>query len=151
MWRRALLIAGLVLAMFSLRAAEAQILKVLPHFLDARGRHSLAPSLYERDAYQDQLRKNPGQVHGFRYDVLWKVRGKTTGPLALRLELRTATNASAKPMLLETPVKPGWRGRKWSSVKLAGEPFKAAGNVVAWRAVLLEGDQEIAEQKSFLW
>src|SRR5439155_1231097 len=51
----------LMLLALPLRGAEAKIYKVLPTFIDKEGRHSLSPSLYERDAYQAQLRKHPEQ------------------------------------------------------------------------------------------
>src|SRR6266567_3807500 len=53
-------------------AASGRIIKVLPHLLDRGGRHTLSPSLYERDAYQAFLRKNPGQCSGLRFDIQWK-------------------------------------------------------------------------------
>jgi hypothetical protein len=41
---------GLLLATSLLPAAEGRVIKVLPHLFDSQGRHSLSPSLYERDA-----------------------------------------------------------------------------------------------------
>ena len=37
-------------------ARPGKISKVLPHWLDLQGRHTLSPSLLERDAYQAKLR-----------------------------------------------------------------------------------------------
>jgi len=34
---------------------------------------------------------------------------------------------------------------------MAGETYQNSGEVLAWKAVLYDGEQEIAEQKSFLW
>ena len=48
---------------------------MLPHYLDKEGRHTLSPSLYERDAYQAILRQNPEKRGGMRFDVQWKARG----------------------------------------------------------------------------
>ena len=56
-------------------AADGKVIKVLPHLLDQAGRHSLSPSLFERDAYQAELRKHPEKVSGLRYDVRWRIRG----------------------------------------------------------------------------
>ena len=53
-------------------AGTGRVVKVLPHFLDLKGRHALSPSLYDRDAYQAQLRQHPEQRSGIRYDVLWR-------------------------------------------------------------------------------
>src|SRR5687767_7610829 len=50
-------------------AAAASLKKVLPHYVDNQGRHMLAPSLYERDAYQAHLRRNPELRAGLQFDV----------------------------------------------------------------------------------
>jgi hypothetical protein len=140
----------LLLAPAILRAAEGRVLKVLPSLLDERGRQSLAPSLYERDAYQAVLRAQPQRVSGMRFDVLWKARNSGTNALTLRLELRGATNV-ARPVILERAVTPGWRGRRWTRISLTGEEFRGVGEISAWRASLLSSGQELAELKSFLW
>src|SRR5262245_38003531 len=66
---------------------RARIYKVLAHFVDSKGRHSLSPSLYERDAYQAELRRHPERISGMRFDVNWRVRNASE-PIRLRLELR---------------------------------------------------------------
>lgn len=137
-------------AVFAGAAAEVRVIKVLPYLLDAEGRHSLQPSLYERDAYQAHLRKNPNLVRAIRYDVLCRVK-RVSGEYRLRLELRTAGSDSPQPKVIEAPMKPGWLGRRWTRFTLGPDQLKQLGEVSAWRAVLLEGDREIAEQKSFLW
>lgn len=139
--------AGLVPAV----GGEARILKVLPHWLDAQGRHALQPSLYERDAYQAKLRTDPGLAKGLRYDVQWKAPKNSAEGLVLRLELRSGAGAGAHATTLEVPAKPGWFGRGWCRLKLSDEQFQALGQVTAWRATLRRGDAEIAEEKSFLW
>src|SRR6185369_13028943 len=40
-------------------AESAKVLKVLPLFLDQKGRESISPSLFDRDAYQVLLRDKP--------------------------------------------------------------------------------------------
>lgn len=146
----ALLVA--VVLPVGLSAAEARILKVLPYFLDSKGRHALQPSLYERDAYQAKLRTHPELVHGQRYDVQWRSGGNRKEGLNLRLELRSGTgNSVGKSLILESPVKPGWRGRGWTQFTLTAEQFKELGQVTAWRTTLRRGDAEVAEEKSFLW
>ena len=52
-----------------LQAATGRVLKVLPFFLDKKELHTLSPSLYERDAYQAQLRKHPELRTGLLYRV----------------------------------------------------------------------------------
>jgi hypothetical protein len=133
------------------QAAEARILKVLPHLLDSKGRHALAPSLYERDAYQAELRKHPDTVHGLRFDVNWSSPASVKGPLTLRMELRTANRPEAPNIVIETSVKPGMFGRKWNFLALTGEQYREYGTVLAWRATLLDGGRELATKTSFLW
>jgi len=129
--------------------ARAKIIKVLPHRLDREGRHTLSPSLYERDAYQAFLRKNPDQCSGLRFDIQWKTKRVAGNRLLLRVEIRGSQEA--KPVLLEQQVRPDRWYRSWSSLKLDGASYQKLGEVIAWRATLWEGDQLIAEQKSFLW
>jgi hypothetical protein len=132
-------------------AAEGKVLKILPHFMDQEGRHTLAPSLYNRDAYQAYLRDNTNLISGVRFDVQWKVTGKKTAPLMLRVELRgTAQGNLPSRAVLETAVKPGVFSR-WTSLPIRGDDFKRFGEITAWRATLWEGDLLIDEKKSFLW
>lgn len=135
----------------SLVGAEAQILKVLPHLLDEQGRHALAPSLYERDAYQALLRKQPQRVGGLRFDVHWKAVGSFSGPLKLRMEMRTANRPDAPPLILEVPAKKGAFGKRWSALVLDKESYRASGSVLAWKATLVDGDTPVATKQSFLW
>ena len=137
--------AMLVFGLATAAHAEAKISKVLPHWLDKQGRHTLSPSLFERDAYQAQLRANPDQRSGIRFDVKWTGAGSK---LKLQVELQIAD--AAKPVVLSQPLKTGRRGG-WSAVTLDGDRFKVLGKIVAWRASLLDGDKTLAEQKSFLW
>lgn len=132
-------------------AATGRIYKVLPHLLDRQGRHTLAPSLYERDAYQAYLRRHPQECSALRFDVHWKAKPPKTPSLKLRLELRTASGDSARPLVLEQPVEAKGRFSRWSSLALEGEAFKNAGGVIAWRATLWQGEDLLAEVKSFLW
>lgn len=132
-------------------AASGRIYKVLPHLLDRQGRHTLAPSLYERDAYQAYLRRHSGECSALRFDVHWKARPPRTPALKLRLELRTASGDPARPLVLEQPVEMKGRFSRWSSLTLEGEAFKNAGGVIAWRATLWADEVMLAEAKSFLW
>ena len=151
MTRLALIFLAAFLTAGSMSAAEGKVVKVLPHLLDQAGRHSLSPSLFERDAYQAELRKHPEKVSGLRYDVRWKAHGADRTKLKLRLQLRTANRAAAEPLVLEAPVQARFGSGGWAAVTLEADAYRAAGNVQAWRATLLEGDTELAEQKSFLW
>jgi hypothetical protein len=132
-------------------ATTGRVIKVLPHFLDHKGRHALSPSLYDRDAYQAQLRQHPEQRSGMRFDVLWKAKAAGGAALKLRVELRgIAQGNQPSQRTLETEVKPGWLGR-WTSLTLGGEDYKNFGEVTAWRVTLWDGDRLAGEQKSFLW
>lgn len=130
---------------------HAKIIKVLPTFLDLKGRHALSPSLYERDAYQALLRKDKKLVSGMRFDVQWKAPSSASEKLVLKLELRVSNARDAKPMVLETEVPRKRSGSRWSRLILDGEKFRDAGDVLAWRATIMDTGNKIAERTSFLW
>ena len=131
------------------QAASARVVKVLHHFMDRQGRIALNPSLYERDAYQVQLRTHPAERSGLRFDVQWKSRDADR--LTLKVELRGNLGRVSTTKVLEQPVR--FRGlfSTWSRVTLTGEEYKKFGELSAWRASLWDGDKPIAEQASFLW
>ena len=148
------LLLGLVLGaslLVSAEAASTKIVKVLPHYVDREGRIALSPSLFERDAYQALLRQDRSLCSALRFDVQWKAKLAATTRLRLRLELVTATVSRERPLVLEQPVRPKALGSRWSRVALEGETFRKAGEVIAWRASIWDGDQLLAEQRSFLW
>jgi hypothetical protein len=130
-------------------AGSGKVIKVLPHYLDRQGRHALYPSLYDRDAYQAQLRRNPEERSTLRFDVQWKAKGEIAGPLKLRLELRCSK--IAKPWVLEEPVKRQSSFSHWSILKVAESEYRQLGELIAWKASLWDGSELLAEQKSFLW
>ena len=138
---------------FPAGAATGRVLKVLPHYLDLKGRHALSPSLYDRDAYQAQLRQHPEQRSALRFDVLWRARSSTNGKLKLRAELRgIARGELPREATLESEVEVKASGTsRWSALKLEGENYKNLGEVTAWRVTLWDGEQLVGEQKSFLW
>ena len=133
-------------------AATGKVIKVLPLFLDEKGRHALSPSLYERDAYQHLLLLNPAKRSGVRFDVQCKAKGPVAAPLKLKLELRGVIEGkSPRQLTLEAPAETGgWFG-KWVQIKLDGKAFKDFGEMTAWRATLWEGDKLLSEERSFLW
>ena len=151
MCRFALMLGLLWLTAAGLPATEVKIIKVLPHYLDAEGRSSLSPSLFERDAYQAYLRKNRAKRSALRFDVQWKAPGAEARHLKLRLEvLGTVTHREA-PLVVEQPAKRNPGLGRWSSVTLEEEALKRLGEVVAWRVTLWSEDRQLAEQRSFLW
>ena len=127
-------------------ARPGKISKVLPHWLDQQGRHTLSPSLLERDAYQAKLRADRSLCSGIRFDVKWSKN--TSVNVKLQLELRVT--GGTKPIVLEQAIKPSRRGG-WDAVTLDGDAFKAIGKIVAWQVRLLDGDIELAKRRSFLW
>jgi len=138
----------------SVQAATGRVIKVLPHYLDLKGRHSLSPSLYDRDAYQAQLRKHPELRSGLRLDVEWRGRAPAGTTLKLRAELRgTAKGDLPSETTLETSVKIGRSGvaSGWAKLPLTGDDYVKFGDVTAWRVTIWDGDQLLGEQKSFLW
>jgi len=132
-----------------LMAAEGKIHKVLPHFVDKEGRHTLSASLYERDAYQAVLRNSPAQRDGLRFDVHWKARKSPA--LKLRVDMRGSKNEQATNFTIESPVKPPRILSKWSALIVRGKDYIGVGELRSWRVTLWDGDQLLAEQKSFLW
>ena len=147
--RNILLILALLMAIPAAQAGSAKVLKVLPHYLDDKGRMALNPSLFARDAYQSYLRLNPDKRSGVKFDVNW--RGRGLGQLKLRLELRGARGQGPTTVTLEKTVgSSGWFS-KWTTLRFTEEQSKAFGELTAWRATLWSGDKMVAEQKSFLW
>ncbi len=131
---------------------QIHILKVLPHLLDANGKHALSPSLLERDAYQAHLRSHPEEVSNLRFDVNWKLKDKFGDELELRVEVRLGSGNSIRTLKAKTPLRPKkLRRRGWTSVALKKEDYDPNANLIAWRITIWNGDQELASQKSFLW
>lgn len=131
--------------------ATGRVFKVLPLLLDAHGRDSTTPSLFDRDAYQAQLREHTNEVTGIRVDVLWHAAQAAAAPLKLRVELHgVGPDNSPRVKTFETPVTAGFF-RHWTQFTLAGDDYKQFGSLVAWRATLWDGDRLLGEQKSFLW
>ncbi len=153
--RRALIwlsLMGWLAAVWSSQAATGRVIKVLPQFLDLKGRDSLSPSLYQRDVYQAHLRDHTNECSGMRFNVQWKTKGLPAGPTKLRVELRgVAQGDFPKQLVLEASVEPKGKFSHWTEIPLVGEEYKNFGQVTAWRVTLWEGPQLLSEQKSFLW
>jgi hypothetical protein len=147
-----MMLGGWLAAAWSAPAATGKVIKVLPQFLDLKGRNSLTPSLYERDNYQVLLRQSTNQVSGMRFNVEWKAKSAVATPLTLRVELRgVARGDFPKARTLEKTVTPGGWFSHWTKFDLVGADYKDFGRVTAWRATLWEGSRLLGEQKSFLW
>jgi hypothetical protein len=142
------------LAGWSAEAATGRIIKVLPQLLDQKGRTSLSPSLYERDAYQARLRKpeHTNEISGVVFNIQWKAKGATTSPVKLRIEARGIIHGEApEAVVLDKTVEPGGLFSHWTAVPLSRDEYKNLGEVTAWRVTLWEGEQLLGEQHSFLW
>jgi hypothetical protein len=141
------------LAIFALaltaHAAEGRIVKVLPHFLDKNGKHTLHPSLFERDAYQAHLKTHPELCSGMRFDVQWKGR-KLQDP-KLKLEVRGAKIPARQTETFSHDLKSGGLFSRWVGITVPVEDFNRLGAIVAWRVSLWDGQNQLIEQKSFLW
>ena len=122
------------------------LVKVLPHYLDEKGRHSQGPLLLDRDLYQDELRSSPELIKAVRYDVNWYGGGE----LKLRLEVRSS-KANVQPLVLEEAVQAKRLRSRWTSIEIGPEQYTALGQPESWRVTLWRGEEKIAEQKSFLW
>jgi hypothetical protein len=147
-----MVLVGWLGSLWSAQAATGRVIKVLPQFLDLKGRNSLSPSLYERDAYQAVLRDHTNQCSGMRFNVQWKTKGQPAAPLKLKVELRGVAHGDfPKQLVLEKPVEPRGRFSHWAEVPLVGAEYKSFGQVTAWRVTLWEGTELLGEQKSFLW
>jgi hypothetical protein len=148
-----LLLASIVAVNAPAVAASGSLLKVLPEFLDLKGRTALSPSLYERDAYQMTLRMHPERRSGIRFYLEWKAKKPAWEPLLARVELRgIAEGKMPRQKVIEQPVpNPGGPLSHWTEITLAGEDYKKFGSVTAWRVTFWEGSTLIGQQQSFLW
>lgn len=151
MWRACA--SALILTCFlavSAAAADQEVIKVLPHLLDKTGRHTVSPSLFDRDAYQDWLRANPKEQSGIRYDIQW--RSRTPGEHLLKLELLgRVEQGRPNRKTMEVKVSNERSLARWSALSVTGEEFKQFGPVVAWRVSLWQDGQLVAKYQSFLW
>lgn len=142
---------GLFVPAHAADAVTGRVIKVLPLCLDQQGRVALSPSLFDRDAYQAQLRMHTNQVSGIRYDVHWDASHAEGAKLTVRVELRgLGPDNLPKRQTLETNVAPGYFSQ-WTELKLTGTNYQQFRAVTAWRATLWDGDQRLGGQQSFLW
>lgn len=146
-------LAGVLSANHSAVAASGSLIKVLPEYLDLKGRNALSPSLYERDAYQVTLREHPERRSAIRFYVQWKNKKPVWEPMLARVELRGITEGKVpRKFVLERSVpNPGGAASHWTELTLSGEEYKKFGAVTAWRVTIWEGQSLIGQEQSFLW
>lgn len=127
-----------------------RIAKVLPHWLDREGRHALAPSLFERDAYQHHLRTHPEERGGLCYDVHWYAPPKE-GACVLQLELRTTERPLDEPVIVRREAEPRSVLGRWTRLTVGEADFRSMGEPLAWRVTLWRDGRMLDEERSFLW
>ena len=127
-----------------------RVIKVLHHLVDKQGRVALAPSLFERDAYQLHLRDFPELVAGSRFDIQYKALRKN-GPVRVRLEIRGSKTGLGNARVFEIDSLPDRFGSSWARIALDKATTDSVGSTVAWRATLWQDAVQIGEQQSFLW
>jgi len=132
-------------------AGEGRVIKVLPLYLDAKGRDSLQPSLYERDAYQAVLRAHPDQRSALRFAIQWKAHNVDWSKARIVVETRGIDNNTIINRSVDQPLHKGGVFSKWANVDISGKDFETMGELSSWRVTLWEGDHKLGEQKSFLW
>ena len=86
---------------------------------------------------------------GLRFAIQWK--GPRSTSLKVRVELRGAHEMTPTTAVLEETLGHGGLFSHWSELSLAGDDYKKFGDLVAWRATLWDGSQQVAERRSFLW
>src|SRR5213079_2507231 len=97
-----LLLLCLALAPQATNATTGRVIKVIPLFLDKKGRTALTPSLYDRDAYLVILRDHPEQRNGVRFDIEWRSKKPSRGQLQVILQVRgVAKGAPPKEFVVE--------------------------------------------------
>jgi hypothetical protein len=148
----ALLVTGFLIAKSS-AVAGGSLVKVLPEYLDLKGRNSLSPSLYERDVYQVSLREHPEKRSGLRFYIQWRSKNPVWESLLARVELRGISEGKVpRRFVLERTVpNPGGASSHWTDLIFSGDAYQKFGAVTAWRVTIWEGQTLIGREQSFLW
>jgi len=145
-----LIICFSVVAPFTAEA-EGKVYKVLTHLLDLKGKHRLSPSLFERDAYQEQLRANPQLVSGAAFEIHWKAKDGHKKDNVIQIQIRGSKNYQDKPLTKTIKVKGRKYFKTWSRITLSKKEMQDIGKIVAWKVSLLDEEKVISEHFSFLW
>ena len=130
----------------------ARILKVLRHCLDTEGRHTLSPSLLDRDAYQAHLQRHPDRIGGMAFDVQWKRKEGIGDEAVLRLQVRHGSGTRVEEFSRDHPLlSEGRRRVRWQRLAVTGDEYREWGRIIAWQITLRNGDEVLSRQRSFLW
>lgn len=120
--------------------------------MDLEGRHTLSPSLLERDAYQAVLRKEKEKRGGLKFQILLgAMAANTAKECSIRIEMRGNKDQKPTEAKVEVPVAIHGMFQRWQAVEFRGAEYLALGELVAWRATLWRSGTLVSEQKSFLW
>ena len=131
---------------------KMEIVKVLKHLLDQDGKHTLSPSLLDRDAYQAHLREHSELVSGIRFDIQLRAKPKSADALRLKVEIRHGEGNTIKTLSKESAIPNKKRRRSfWQGLKVSGAEYQQLGGIIAWRVSLWQGDTKMSELESFLW
>lgn len=84
---------------------------------------------------------------GNYYTIFWKSDSPGT-PVTVKLEYRQANTGS---QIHEITANVKAKRKNTTKFRVNGNFYTEGGPVTSWRAVILQGDTEIAENKSFLW
>ena len=85
---------------------------------------------------------------GQYYSVRWRAE-PGGGPVTVRFQYRQASTGSRVLELAQSV--PADRGTGVVEFAIAGDSYLEGGRVLAWRMLLIQNDQTLAERKSFLW
>jgi len=103
---------------FAADAVKGRLIKTLPLFLDLKGRDSLSPSLYDRDAYQVYLRQHPEERSASASMYCGRAKNHRPPNSKCALKLRgISTNSLPSQTTLEQETQPKFF-RRWTSVKI---------------------------------
>ena len=85
---------------------------------------------------------------GQYYSVRWRAE-PSGGPVEIRFQYRQASTGSRVLELIQT--QDASKGTGVAEFAIAGDHYLQGGRVLAWRMLLKQGGQDLAEKRSFLW
>lgn len=85
---------------------------------------------------------------GQYYSVRWRAN-PGGGPVKVRFQYRQASTGSQLRELEQTVA--ATKGTGVVEFSVAGDSYLKGGRVLAWRMLLSQGGQDLAEKRSFLW
>jgi hypothetical protein len=84
---------------------------------------------------------------GHYYDISWKgLSGEQ--PVTVLFEYRQELTGADEKMIKRI-LAPATDGKV--EIQILGESYHSQGRVLAWQVTLLEGSEQVAQKKSYLW